>query len=235
MGILFDAINDVINCGTNDDIMTENGALTMAFWCKPNSTGEGGTGCLSSRGSTGLSGPHFVTTGTANLRFQVNGSTTMTRIGTAGCITFGTYQHILLTWDGSTTATNVHFYVNGSEISAYNQSSNGSGIADNSGTTLQIGNRSSAAATFDGIISDVAYWNTELNLDEIKLLASSRKKYLPLQVRSLSLKRYFPLDDFPGGATASGTNSIRDRGPISVHGTPVNSPVSVSEESFSYS
>ena len=40
MSILFDGIDDVITCGAGDDILTENGALTISAWVRLTNGGE---------------------------------------------------------------------------------------------------------------------------------------------------------------------------------------------------
>lgn len=233
MGIRFDAINDEITFGTNDDIMTENGALTISAWVFANTTGEGGAGCIVSRGTVGVSGANLVFIGTNGLRFFVNGTTTLDRQGSTNTLNLSTWNHVVATWDGSTSVANVHLYVNGSEISSAS-SSNGATLADNSGTTLRIGNRSSGAFTWDGIIDEVAMWNSVLTLNEISILSKSRLRGIPLQISPTNLKRYWPLDDFSDNSVASGTNSIKDMSSNKVDGTPNNSPLGVSGQVLSY-
>jgi len=73
------------------------------------------------------------------------------------------WHFIAITWDGSTTATNVHIYVDNSEIS-YDITSNGSGTYQNdSGSSLYIGNRSDEGRSFIGYITDVQVFNSVLS------------------------------------------------------------------------
>lgn len=179
-GINFDKVDDVVNCGTSDTLFTENGAITISAWINPTDLGENSSGRIVDRsGST--SGPEIQLAGTATLRFDANGTTVLVRKSSNNVITTETWQHILMTWDGSTTASNVHIYVNGTETS-YQTTTNGASLTDNSGQSLLIGNDSSNARTFNGIITEVAIWNMVLSAPQIALLASSKVKRIPLQL-----------------------------------------------------
>lgn len=234
MPIDFDGADDVITFGSTDDILTENGALTISVWINPNTLGEGNIGRIVGRENNVSPGVGFRMIATASVRFFVFGSTVLGVTASNDSIVLNTWQHIALTWDGSTTATNVHIYVNGIEVT-YAAQTNGVSLANNSTQVLAIGNTNTAnAQTFDGQISEVALWDSVLSLYEIRQLAFSRVKRIPLQISLSNLKAYWPLDDFSNGSSASGSNSIRDLSPEQRHGTPANSPLGYSEEVLSY-
>lgn len=226
-----------------DDIMTENGALTIACNIFPLSTGPGNAGRIIARDVSSVNGVFLFMGTTSTIRFTAissTGGTSMNRTAASNSVVFNAWNHVVVTWDGSTTATNIKFYVNGVETS-YGNTVNGVGLANNNTGLLSIGNRTTNNndRSFDGSISDVALWSDVLTLDEIKILAGSKTRYVPLQVRPGSLKRYFPLDEFPDGASVTGTHVVRDRSPLFVTGSGSFStggavPTMIAEQVISY-
>jgi len=83
---------------------------------------------------------------------------------------------------------------------------------------------------WEGKEAEFAIWNVTLTDTEILQLYSPFKRGMPLQIQSANLLGYWPLDDFgASGLVASGANTIINRGPKGVHGTPVNSPTGVGD------
>lgn len=163
----FDGSGDSVNCGTlNDAIFTENGILTAGAWIKPNSSGEDNAYILF-RGET--TGGVIFRMYTSQIEFKVSGSTTLIRTSVTNSITLGIWQHVLVTWNGSTTAANIHLYVNGSEVS-YFITTNGATLKDNSTANLIIGNSTVFSRSFDGLIDNILIYNRVLTASEIKLL-----------------------------------------------------------------
>lgn len=219
----FNGTTDLLSCGTvGDSVMTENGALTISAWMKADTTGEGGFGRIVDRGAAAsASGPAFLTTGTAALRFSTeNGATDMVRQTSASVWTAGTWTHVLLTWDGGTTASNVHIYVNGTETS-YATTTNGGAAATNNATdALVIGNNPGATRTFDGKLAEVGIWAAVLGASEIKALAAGVS---PPKVHAGAVAfRYWPIvgastePDWSGGGsncTVTDDTGVQDHSP----------------------
>lgn len=198
-GITFDKIDDVVNCGTSDTLLTENGAITISAWINPTNTGEGGFGRIIDRSAT-IGGPCWQLFATATSGFEVDGTTNLLRKSSNNSLTLNIWQHILLTWDGSTTASNVHIYVNGIETT-YQTTTNGVNIVNNAGESFLIGNDKSNGRTFNGQITELAVWNVVLTASQIALLASSFLKSMPLQLLDpdadgvQELVGYWPMDE----------------------------------------
>jgi len=204
------ADSSAIVFSTNNNIMSENSALTISAWIKPITVGAVNAGRIVGREASGSNTVSFLATSTNAIQFIVIGNTTLTVRSSNNSITLNTWQHIAMTWDGSTTATNVHFYVNGVET-GYQIQTNGGGPFDNASTNLRIGNLNTGTRSFDGLISDVALWVSQLSQHEISQLATNRTKYLPLQISPDTLRRYFPLDELPDNTSISDVNSILSR------------------------
>jgi len=79
------------------------------------------------------------------------------------------WQHIVVTWDGSATGTNVKMYVNGEET-AYRSTFDGSGSRNDDATYhLYLGDASSLIP-YNGLIDEVRIYNRVLSADEVKEL-----------------------------------------------------------------
>src|SRR3990167_2783166 len=76
-GVDFDLVDDYLTCGTTDDIMQENVALTISAWIYPRSDGEADAGSIVRKRTTG--GVNFRMAVTDLLTFRVNGGTILNR------------------------------------------------------------------------------------------------------------------------------------------------------------
>lgn len=208
-GIALDAADDSLSCGTSDTMMTENGAVTISAWVKPTSVGEGSNGRIIGREPAASNGHfRFILTSTSTIGFSVQGGTTLVATASNASITTGAYQHVLVTWDGViTTANSVHIYVNGVETT-YKTQTNGATATDNSADAILIGNSPDGTRTFDGIIDEIAVWNTVLSAQSIANLANAKGKRLPLQISPSNLKAYWVLDEEEDGSSADGDTFI---------------------------
>ena len=217
-----------INCSSSstlNDIETQGGGgLSISFWIYPRTAGAGNFGyCVAKVNSEAVNEGYweifFASVATA-LSFKKNYTTAdLVRRMSNGSLTVNVWQHVVLTWDGSSTAANAHYYINGTEPS-YLTTTNGSGTK-NSDALLPflIGNSFNGVGSGDHIITEVGLWNVVLNNSEIQALAKSRVKGIPLQIRPSALVGYWPLDDFPDGLASGATLGIRDRTKNNNNGT----------------
>lgn len=161
----FDGVDDIISFGTTGDkLLTENSPVTCAAWILPDNTGEGGSGVIFIRGVSIVS-PGLIFRSINTIRFRVQGTTDLIRASSDSEITMGIWQHVAFTWDGSTTAANVHIYVNGVET-GYQTTTNGATPTNNSTENFRVGNLL-AAHSFDGLMSYVHGYNRVLSIGEI--------------------------------------------------------------------
>jgi hypothetical protein len=169
-GLSFDGLDDVVNCGSGASL-DNLPSISVSAWINPASMGEGGFGRIASKAvdPTFNSGWHFMKAGTDQLTFSARHATTnVQRRTNPNSIATGAWQHVAVTWDGSTTATNVRIYVNGVEVSGYDVTTNGSGSrADDADSNLYLGNNSGGARTFHGVLDDVRVYNGVLGASEI--------------------------------------------------------------------
>ena len=89
--------------------------------------------------------------------------------GTTIANTSGGWYHVVLTFDDS--ANDFKLYVNGSVVA---QNLGYSGSTNNNNSSFMIGNRNSSSnAWYNGIIDEVAFWNTELSSSAVSALYNS--------------------------------------------------------------
>jgi hypothetical protein len=221
--VLFDGVNDILGFGTlSDAIYKENSAVTYSAWFIASSDGEANAGIFARKGQNILkcSSPHAV-------RFTVGGGTVLTRLTSNDAWVTNIWNHLIMTWDGSTNAANCHIYVNGVEAS-YATTTNGQTPTDNAADSLTIGNDLNTANTFDGRITEVAMYTNVVTAADINKLAFSRTADFPLMC-SILPECYWKLNDFTDGATITGVGSIIDSSGKGHHGNPTNSPVAKAE------
>jgi fibronectin type 3 domain-containing protein len=143
--------------------------LTVSAWIKPISAGGGGKGRIVDKDFW-----FFYLETPSSIGFKADQFATATagRISTSN-LTLNTWQHVTATWDGSTSAANIHLYING--VLRDGTATNGAGApSSDAAEALTIGNRiSDLARRFDGSIDEVRVYNRVLTLTEIQALADA--------------------------------------------------------------
>lgn len=194
----FDGVDDVVNCGSGasiDDVRP----ITIAAWIFPRTAGEGSLGYIFSKFASGGSGPRVLLDSinvTNGINFGAHSTGTAnqpSRISNSNWIVLKTWQHVAITWDGSLTATNIHSYVNGVEVTYFSSTNGTTAITSDAADSIVLGNRVAADRTFDGYIADVRIYNRILSLAEIALL--SRPDFLsilPMKRRVVSSGISYP-------------------------------------------
>lgn len=212
------ANNNSINIGTAD-IIQENRALTFYWRGVADTVGTSNAGRWFSRGAVGSTNNYELQFNSAStdIDFRIDGATDLVRNSGTGFITLGADTVLIVTWDGSTTAANVHMYVNGVEEDVYGTTTNGVSLVDSSGQTTYFGNRpSDNGREFNGLWREMAMWSRVLSASEIAML-SNPIKYTPLTIPT-SLEVYWTFDDGTDAVSASSA-VIRDRSTAGINGT----------------
>jgi hypothetical protein len=110
--------------------------------------------------------------GTNNIAFKVGyeGASDLVATTNAAPLALNCWQHIAVTWDGSSNASGVTIYVDGAST-PLTLNSNGAGArTDDSANDLVIGNDNNQSAAWDGLIDEVRLYDRPLTADEIKRL-----------------------------------------------------------------
>jgi len=164
--------DDKVNAG-NGPSVNNLGAMTVAAWINVDTVGEAGNpGRIVHKaiGTAPLNGWQFVTQGTNQIGFTVDFATTdLLRVSAANAISLGVWRHVLVTWNGNATATDVLMYVDGVAVGSYATTNNafGARLPDES-ANLYLGNEVDSGRTLDGVLDDVRVYNRVLGLTEIQ-------------------------------------------------------------------
>ena len=235
-----------INCGsgsTLDDLEVANSGMTVSAWIYAQTRGGNGVGRIVAKEDTvSPTTPYwrFFVGGASDadmtLRFDRGYPTTdLQAVTVADAILQNTWHHVLVTWNGSATAANVIFYVDGSVIS-HGSDINGSGTkASDAAISFAIGSVSGTTTrAFDGYIGEVAVWNVILTTAERDQLQKSLLKRMPLQIKPANLKGYWPLDECAHAATCTTSNMFLDYSGNANSGNPVSSPLGFANVKLTY-
>ncbi|HEX9742389.1 MAG TPA: LamG-like jellyroll fold domain-containing protein [Nitrospiraceae bacterium] len=167
----FNGTNSYIDCG-NPAVLNNLGSRTIVLWMNADGAGEAGYGRLLQKagGTSGSAGWFFRVGGGGRFVFNHDTSGTSLRRESASdsWSSSSGFQAVAATWDGSTPASSVRIYVNGTEV-AYGLTQNASGsFDDDSGHHLIIGNSDSGTArTFDGKLAHVQIFKGVLSESQI--------------------------------------------------------------------
>ena len=169
-GMSFDGVDDYVDAGSNislDDLHTKGG-MSISAWINPHTAGEGEYGRIADKDSNFAGAWYFSLHGNTGrqLQFVKDGSTDLYVRSNTNVITFNQWQHVVVAWDGSVTATNVHLYVNGVET-GYSAQTDGVSLGSEADRNFRIGSRFGGGFAFNGLIDEVRIYNRALLEDEI--------------------------------------------------------------------
>ena len=164
----FDGTNDYINTGSAPSL-EGLGPLTYSAWIYPTSWGQGSQGYLFSK-STGLR--FQLLSSYSQIRFYVGYSTANLAVGSAiGSISLNKWVHVVVTWDGSSSASNTHIYLNGGETTNYQIRQDGNGSKSSIvARPFIIGADDpiyGSGRSFNGVLDDVRIYSRALSPQEI--------------------------------------------------------------------
>ena len=168
----FDGVDDILDCGAGASLenLKAGGGMTISAWILPDNMGEGNEGVLLGKINTTGWNLRFINGTTNALRFAHAGGALLQRTMANSLLTLDVWSHILLTWDGSNTAANVHIYLNGSEVT-YQTTINGATLSTDADQPLFIGAQPGGVRDWNGSIAEVGIWNVILSAGEITSLA----------------------------------------------------------------
>ncbi len=128
--------------------------------------------------------------------------------------------HILIIILDGTSTSDITAYGDGVALAV---SSTNDKTITTSDSLLYIGyDIPSSKGPWDGEITEVAIWNTNITVSEVALLSSSRVKRIPLQVQPSNLVVYYPLDDYPESAGTIKDYTFKDLSSNGNDGTGVD-------------
>lgn len=159
-------------------------AVTAEVWVNPTTLGGGNAGRLfhkSTNRDITNEGWMFALVATNRLIFLVkHATTTLARYGVNNIITLSKPNYVVVTWDGSTTATNVKLYINGAEV-AYGTTTDGVGARpDDSAASLYMGNDPTNARGVNGMLTNRGLHNYVFSAEEISARFQKDKHWFGL-------------------------------------------------------
>ena len=172
----FDGSTDRIDYASIQDVA--NQAQTFAAWVYPDADNVSQYVFHVGPSGDGTFAHPFWFADTGLMRFtHTTDDIDIFRSSSGAVFSTGSWQHFVWTWDGGLTITNIHMYVNGSEV-AYAGGVNGTGNQIAATGTWSLGARvSDDLRNINGRIAAPGWWNRVLGLGEITGLV---KGYSPL-------------------------------------------------------
>jgi len=225
MSILFDGVNDAkyfgVSCGSN--LFSTPGGTILA-WIRPFTSGEASAGRIldkdqgTNRGySFGLSAGNASMT---SLRLFHRFANTAGSWSTSAGVTLDQWNHVAVTYLGSSTANQPIFYINGkTDTTIMIVQPTGAYTADTT-KEFTIGNNQTTTVTFDGLLSHIQLFRRILSEEEInQAMKIPGSLYNPFNYWMLSGESTNEPDYGPGvqrnGTATSGTTVSSDNPPIS--------------------
>lgn len=235
----FNPSDEAIDLGSASSLDDQE-PFAASVWIYPDSSNAGTFRRIFGKDSTTILNTgywmlFFHNGGTNRIRFNKSHATgDVLAVTNDNAWTADTWQNFLVTYDGGTSASGIHIYVNGVE-QTYSLTQDATGAkASDASISLFLGNRGALTSGFDGQLSEFYFWDKVLSADEIANISKSRVVGIGLQVSPSNLLVYTPLDDFADGATVTGASSIIDRSGNGNHGSPSNDPVARAQQALSY-
>jgi len=151
----FDGSSDLIDCG-NDSILSPTSQLSVSAWVNNTGAGSGSFPCIISNVSSSSNNGGFALVKHLNkwkFYLDTTGSSGWATVESNGTVVSNSWQHLCVTWDGST----VIMYLNGE---AQATTASASKIIYNADTETIIGEY--AAGYFQGKIDQVTIFDYEL-------------------------------------------------------------------------
>lgn len=172
----FNGTNNYINISNNSLFSVGQPGMTLMAWIYPNAFASTTTAIINKNA------PYLLWIDETNRRIKTGlykGAVWYWTYGTNNSLTTGSWQHIVMTYDG----TSRKIYVNG--IQSGNTDTQISGNIDTNSASINIGRDGCCDRYyFNGMIDDARIYNRALSADEITQLYNSQV-----------FKRYFYVDD----------------------------------------
>ena len=167
----FDGTNDYIDCGNNSSLQFQpTDALTLSCWFKADSYSSNTIIASNNEWTGAYRGYNLQLTSTGVLRFTMTSTYTPSnnyiQISSSTTISTGSWYHIVITKDTSIANTGLNMYINGSPTSV-TRASLGTLSSFTYVSDFNIGGVGNGNQLFNGSISNVSVWNTNLTSSQV--------------------------------------------------------------------
>jgi len=222
--VFFDGADDVYSVAADSDI---NGLFasggSISAWIFPNSEGDS-YGMLANTFDNGgyVLNLHTVSSATSKLQFtQVFDGDDATWITNSHDITFGAWNHVVITYDGSNASNDPIFYVNASAKAATESIAAVGTVGADTGIKY-FGANGDGAREFDGYISEVAMFKAILDADAVTAIHNSGVQGFDL---SADAGNYDNSGDLKGWWKFNNAYTVQDLTSYNNDATAAGSPV----------
>jgi len=164
--LLFDGVNDYVDCGDNDVFSFGNSTVDYPFslsvWVK-----AGATGALLAKATGSNVGEYYILQSGTNLYFRLVDNSLGTYIGVSFSDSnyLGKWMHITATYNGNLSVSGIKIYVNGTQQSVSDSSLVGYVAMENTAVSFKMGLRNEF---FDGSMDDVRVYNAAVPTSQIQ-------------------------------------------------------------------
>jgi hypothetical protein len=181
--LYFDGTDDWVNAGSAATLDNPS-SLSISAWFK---IPTGGGGRILSKSGGVDKGFLLDIMDFSYIRFTGQYNTTDLDVGYSVSLVADEWTHVLLTWDGSTSASNAILYLNGVAVNSFLSTQDGVGTReDDSGADLMIGARSDTGnPRFLGNMDEVRYYNRVLSAGEVKTLYNAGESKINVSQNSI--------------------------------------------------
>ena len=199
-----------------DDLEAQGGGgMTISTWINPRTMGGGGydQGTIINKDNidTVANGAWSLLIADSSFKYitfrKSFGTTGLRATSANNAIILNTWQHVVVTWDGTAPTSSVKMYVNGSSVSVGGTNGVGTKISDAANPICIndcVGNR-----RFDGKIDEVRVYNRVLSAAEITDLYQTGKKLInttqDINANGLIAHWTFDGKDTPWSSSSAGT------------------------------
>ncbi|HWA27366.1 MAG TPA: LamG-like jellyroll fold domain-containing protein [Lacunisphaera sp.] len=168
--LFFDGADDLVEVGAHASLANiwDKGG-TVAFWVKPDSKGEASGGTWLAKG---FSWSLFANSGAGSdeTGFEVNvewsGATAKWRTDSTG-LTLGSWHHVVLAYDASSTANDPALFVDGVPVSLTNIVAPSGTLVSDAADDLYIGSNSATSRASEGTMDDVRLYQRCFTLADV--------------------------------------------------------------------
>jgi len=201
--ILLDGVDDFVTMGDTLDFERTD-AFSLSAWIKRGSTGVNDSIVSKMESSGSYRGYFLYITSSNKIRFILrNVNTTSNRlfVDSTSSITSGNWNHILVTYDGSSSGSGVKIYINGVSDTVTTSGTLSATILNSS--PFNIGARNSNSLFATATIDEVSVFNTELSASNVTSIYNGGA---PSDISSISgLVSYWRFEGTGTTATDSGS------------------------------
>jgi glucose/arabinose dehydrogenase len=168
--LLFDKANDFINAGAGSNLanleLQGGGGMSVSFWIRPTTLGHQ---AIINKGSGSAYSFGLYTNPDGRIIFERRHSSTVLTVRHDSVLVAGQWQHVLITWNGSSDVASVKIYKNGVQQTR-TYGTPGSGTKNNDSSLNMYVGAENGAYGINGSMDEVRFYNRVLtSADAVEL------------------------------------------------------------------